>query len=1202
MRLPSISELKWLVVIVSVVVIAIGSLSWMAQSRIDAQTREHVGQVLEHIRYTRASRMLDWARTWEARATRLAGRPEVGQLTGQLAAVAGDRAELLESPAQIVLYSLLESEVFESYLVLDRQNRVLSAEFEEPIGKELVPTTEQGFMERIWAGETVLSAPELAPKEWRGSDATIQEGLPTVLIGVPVFAVDGSVQSAVLLRIDPVHSLPDFLTQDRTTGSGDTYLYDTEGRRISPYPAQGSGRALPAAETAANGGINISGYRDARGVQVVGAWTWLPGLNFGIATEMDAENMYAGTSLTHTVIQLLTGTVILLVLTLGVLFARVMRRNEVNRRKLLDRTAVDKLITSLSTRFISLPIEQIDSGIQEALADFCRFSGVGAIRVGYFCDHGERVDVTHVHVEADMCDIGEHPTPQSQPWWFGKVSSGQPVVVNKISHLPPSGAQLREHFESTGVQSALDVPLVWQDKVVGFMSFLGAKPRRWNEGDLQLMTLASQMVGSVIQRQRLARELETAQTDLERRVELRTAELAYSEEKTRRSEMRLRSVTENLPAAVVQTRSEDGVVGRFEYVSKGVEAIFGVDADTVMNDPGSLWGSIHKEDKEWLIQRIVVAVSREEASVNEYRVQDKDGTTRWVRSAFSPTPQDNGSILWTGYSMDITDRRIAEEKNRETELKLRNVTDNIPGAVYQSRTRPDGSKQFEFISRGIEDIFGIDADTAKADYQRVVACIREDDLAGLNGRLNDAIENHRPYEAEYRIATADGSEKWVRSSAVPLRQENGDTLWFGCWSNVTAQKRLERDLQKAREVAEEAAAARSAFLANMSHEVRTPMNGVMGMLELLLDTSLTAEQRDSIEVARSSAESLLVILNDILDLSKIEAGQLEMETIPFHVGKEINSAVRVLSANAVKRGNSLKLDLQLGRHQLVVGDPGRLRQVITNLVSNAVKFTEGGDIVVSVEADTVVDGVLSTRFAVRDTGIGIPEDRQQAIFEEFTQADASVTRVHGGTGLGLSICTNLVSRMGGELRLNSREGEGSEFWFVLPLPLAHVDQDRAGSEGSVGQPQPSELSGDTSQPEATSLSILLAEDNMVNQRIAAAMLSKRGHRVDLASNGQIAVDKVRAQRYDIILMDIQMPEMDGLSATRAIRDMEGRRDIPIVALTAHAFAEERERCEDAGMDGFLGKPFKGPELIALTERLASSGFAAESSVQTTEAA
>jgi signal transduction histidine kinase len=375
-----------------------------------------------------------------------------------------------------------------------------------------------------------------------------------------------------------------------------------------------------------------------------------------------------------------------------------------------------------------------------------------------------------------------------------------------------------------------------------------------------------------------------------------------------------------------------------------------------------------------------------------------------------------------------------------------------------------------------------------------------------------------------------------------------------------------RELEEARDRAESASRSKSEFLANVSHEIRTPLNGVLGMTEILLDGEKAADRREGLELIRTSATSLLHVLNDILDLSKLDAGRIEIEVEPFAVREVVERAIAPFALTLRAKGVDLDVAVAPCVPEWVAGDPGRLRQVLANLLSNAAKFTERGRVELAVGACAVPAGRTRLRFRVADTGIGIPAHRLGAIFEPFVQADGSTTRRFGGTGLGLTIASRLVAKMGGALEVESREGVGSSFSFEVELATAAAPAVTAPEAGPPRRVRP--------------LRILVAEDAPVNQTVIRRLLQKEGHDVTVVENGRLAVAAATSEPYDVVLMDVQMPEMDGLAATEAIRAGEtasGAR-VPIVALTAHALGGDRERCLAAGMDGYLTKPVRREEL------------------------
>lgn len=540
----------------------------------------------------------------------------------------------------------------------------------------------------------------------------------------------------------------------------------------------------------------------------------------------------------------------------------------------------------------------------------------------------------------------------------------------------------------------------------------------------------------------------------------------------------------------------------------------------------------------------------------------KNGTAFWGRVKGQPVLDDNGVILhYFAVIEDITDKKNADELLRKNEEKYRGIISNmnlgllevdLDGIIQfanQSFCDLSGYRYKELIGRNAARLF------MKWDDQAAIESKNQMRLKGIS----DA------YEME--ITTRKGERRWWLISGAPQYNDQGEIVGsIGIHLDITGQKKMQRELIDARRLAEGSAQSKEAFLANMSHEIRTPMNAILGMGRLLKKTSLDAKQQSFLDTINAAGENLLVIINDILDVSKIEAGKLIIEQIGFSINDLLSKITRVIIHKVEERGLQFSIMIEEGIPAVLIGDPYRLNQVILNLVSNSIKFTERGMVAIRCYPGEGPDDSKTLCIEVKDTGIGMDKEFQQRLFQKFQQEDISVARRYGGTGLGMNISKQLVELMDGCITVNSKKGEGTAVTICIPL-LPGQPSDLPVKKETVANPDI-----------LRQKKILLVEDNEMNRMVATAVLNNYGACVSEVVDGWEAVKAVKENHYDLILMDVQMPVMDGYEATRLIRQ-EGFHHLPVLALTTNAIKGEYEKCMQAGMNGYVSKPFEEEELI-----------------------
>ncbi|MBF0180004.1 MAG: response regulator [Magnetococcales bacterium] len=594
---------------------------------------------------------------------------------------------------------------------------------------------------------------------------------------------------------------------------------------------------------------------------------------------------------------------------------------------------------------------------------------------------------------------------------------------------------------------------------------------------------------------------------------------------------------------------------------------------------------IHPEDRD-MVQSSMDALLVGHATQHhtEHRLRMRNGAWLWIldRGKVVAHGRDGRPLRAVGTHQDISERKRMEDEIRASHARYEQLTARIPVGVYKVRLDVRGTFAFDYVSDPFCSLLGMDRAAIMHDFTNIFATTHPEERQRFIDYNQQCANAREPIFWIGRFLVH-GRTHWLQIQSKPQVEQNGDTLWDGVVIDITERKLLENALRASRQEAEQANQAKSRFLATMSHDIRTPMNTILGVGQILTrSVGLTAKEQQLLRVANRAGDALMALIDDILDLSKIEAGQLSLEQIPFPLRHEIHTALEIIRANAQAKGIRMAAELDPGLPDHVVGDPRRLRQILLNLLGNAIKFTHQGEVVLGATLGT--DATL--HFSVRDTGIGIPANRLEAIFEPFKQAEDSTTRRFGGSGLGLNICQQLVSHMGGEIRVESREGVGSTFCFSLRLPRADP-------------PIRERVDSDTLQDAATLMDapipnprILLVDDTEDNRLVVQAFLELSPCRLQEASSGEEALRLFEHAEFDLVLMDVMMPDMDGLETTRRLRTREAalhRRRIPVIALTGNAMQSDREQTKAAGCDFHLAKPLRRDELLDVLDRFLGMG-------------
>ena len=719
---------------------------------------------------------------------------------------------------------------------------------------------------------------------------------------------------------------------------------------------------------------------------------------------------------------------------------------------------------------------------------------------------------------------------------FGHVmTSGKPVISNSPDQDSRRGGLPEGH---PAMRAFLGMPFHIGSKFVGMVG-IANRPGGYNEKLAHSLTPLLTTCANLI---------ESNRNDRRRR---------HAEAAVRESEARTRAIVNTAVDGII-TIDAEGYIDSFNPAAEKLfqytaEEILGKNISLLMPQPYATEHSGYIQNYLRTGQAKVIGTGREVVGLR------RNGETFPMELSIS-NMRIGERTMFLGIARDMTERKRAErilERFFSLSLDMLCIAD-LKG--YFKRLNPAFEKKLGYNSE--ELLSG-----------RLLDWVHPEDIERTIREFETLSHGSSVTSFENRYRCKDGSYLWLLWNAIPAGEEG---LVYAVAHDITRMKKAAAELSRAKEEAESASRVKSEFLANMSHEIRTPMNGILGMAELALGTNLMPEQREQLETIEFSANALLSIINDILDFSKIEAGKLSLEAVDFDLRGTFAGIFKTLGVRAKEKKLELTQEILSDVPDRLIGDPGRLGQILVNLIGNAIKFTSQGSVSVKVSVHTQDEREVRLSFAVTDTGLGIPAEKQRIIFDAFSQAETSDTRRFGGTGLGLSISSKLAGMMGGELRLKSESGVGSTFFFTALF----------ATSSESNRVEPTEIGQSSANP-SRALNILLAEDNLVNQKVVVSLLEKRGYTVVVAENGLEALENLKRTDFDLVLMDMQMPKMDGLEATLRLRErekVEGKHT-QVVAMTASVKQSDREVCLQAGMDGFISKPIRAQSLYQAIERI-----------------
>ncbi len=793
-------------------------------------------------------------------------------------------------------------------------------------------------------------------------------------------------------------------------------------------------------------------------------------------------------------------------------------------------------------------------------------------RESLVCCHSHDARIGHAQNDSTRIRRSDFPD------YFAALDTQRSIDADDAQHDPRTAELDKAYLQAEGISSMLDTPIRLAGQTAGVLCCEHTGRRRsWSEQEESFAAALADSIGRTLvaqHRQQADAALRDLNHQLEARVAFETREARRAETEARNARQQLKDITDHMPGTVYQMLWQGPGQFRFFYISEGIVRLTGVKAETFIKQPDQALLMVYHEDLAGLIAAIDAAALLPGQPIDHsFRVSNpQTGKLHWIQSQSRGVELPEGGVLFNGSFTDITARKQLENAVAENERLLK-------AAMAASQ---DGIWEWNLIT---DDVYFSDNWFRQLGYapgqmpmrlDTFTQLLHPDDAQAAFTAVATTVEYVRDigYSAEFRLRRSDGRWQWMLGRGnVSERAPDGRALRLtGTNVDIDDRKLLEESLAVATRTAQEASKAKGDFLANMSHEIRTPMNAVIGLAHLLAGTPLDAVQSDYLNKLRGASHTLLALINDVLDLSKIEAGKLLIEHAPFNLLTALDQLQLLVGSQAAAKGLSVRAECEPGMPELLLGDALRLGQVLLNLTGNAVKFTEQGSVTVQVTRLASASEEAHLRFAVCDTGIGIDASRVAALFQPFEQADASTSRRYGGTGLGLAICRQLVSLMGGTMGVESTLGVGSTFWFTARFGLADASTWKPAIPVEVRDTTP--LRG---------LRVLVAEDNDINLEILTELLSRVGVEVQAARDGGEAVQACAKGWPQLVLMDMQMPDIDGLAATVMLRQDARFAALPIIALTANAMSEDRDRCLAAGMNDHLPKPIDVDDLYAMLE-------------------